>query len=381
MKLLFFAYEYPPLGGGTGQAVRNIFTEFTKREDLHIDFVTSSLENTFSKEQLFPNVTCYRIPIGEKEGRAMHSQTPMNMIRYTWHAFWLTWRLIRKNQYWFNHFFGFPGGLVSLLFKWRMPYIISLRGIDVPGHKQQYKRYYHIYKLMCRFIWKHAEVITANSRQLAETAKKEIPGTEMRIIINGVDTAKFKPCSVKQKFSTFTITAGGTKLIKGKGLRDLIHGFSRFHALVPNSELLLIGTGALEEELRLQAEELNVSDAVTLAGRQSQEWIAQRLPRCHVFCLPSQKEGMSNAALEALACGLPLVLTNVGGTKEMLRDNGFVIEKNNPADIAEKLEMLYKDTALREKMGRRSRKLAREFSWEKVAEEYLNIYKNLLQEK
>ena len=77
-----------------------------------------------------------------------------------------------------------------------------------------------------------------------------------------------------------------------------------------------------------------------------------------------------------MACGLPLIITPVGGSDELIKNNGFIVERKNPDQIAEKLEELYSDKSLRFKMAKNSRHLAEKMTWKKVADKYMGVYEN-----
>lgn len=377
MRILLYGYEYPPLGGGTGTALKHLLLELSRFRNLKIDFVTSSLNNEWEEEQLYPNITFYRVPIGIREKERYYSQKPLHMVRYSWNALLLTWKLIFKHKYDITHFFGFPGGLVSLLFRWRYKYIISLRGVDVPGYNARFKMFYIVYKPLAWLIWKFASRVIANSQGLRDLAKKTTPRKKIDVISNGIDTKKFKPVSETRKSNIFTVTAGGTLFGKNKGLRYLIEGFARLNKKHSKTKLVLIGTGDLEEELIKLVDSFEIKDSVDFVGMKSNEWIAKNLPKYHAFVLPSLNEGMSNAALEALSSGLPLILTDTGGTKEILKGNGYIIKKKNSDQIYERLRELYKNKQLRNKMGKESRQIAEKMSWGNVATEYLEVYNSL----
>ena len=90
-----------------------------------------------------------------------------------------------------------------------------------------------------------------------------------------------------------------------------------------------------------------------------------------LFVLPSQNEGMSVALLEAMASGLPVIVTPTGGTEELVDGNGRVVPWNDPAALADALAHLAADPEARARMGRRSREIALKFSWTAVAKAYL----------
>lgn len=379
MRILFYAYEYPPIGTGVSNAVFNLFREFSRQEDLHIDFVTSSLNNKWEVESVSPNITFYRIPVGKVfTKRTQDKQSPKGMVLFSLNAWLQTWKLILENKYDLAHFFGYPGGLVTLLFSWRLKYIVSLRGVDVPGYNDKFEKYYIVYKPLSRLVWKFADRVIANSKKFAELANETAPNLKIDVIPNGVDSINYQPRPESEKYKEFSITAGGTTMGPKKDLISLVRGFAKLNGEFPDTHLNLIGSGDLESELKQVVEDLSIEKAVTFFGRRPKEWVAENLAKNHVFCLPSLNEGMSNAALEALSSGLPLLLTDTGGTAELLEagKNGFLIEKQNPKDIYDKLKVLYLDEDLRMQMGAESRERAEKMSWGGVAGEYRDIYKS-----
>jgi glycosyltransferase involved in cell wall biosynthesis len=379
MRLILYAYEYPPLGGGVGNALKNILRDFGQFKDLHVDFVTSALDNKHSVEKLNAAVTMHRLPMGTRTPENYHKQKASDMIRFSWQAYWYTWKLQSKHKYDFTHFFGFPGGLVSLLFRWKWRYLVSLRGIEVPGYSPKYGKWYLLYRPVAWWIWKFADRVIVNSSGLGELAQETMPKLKWELIANGVDTVKIKPAPEREKFHLFTVTAGGTILGKIKGLDYLVEGFAKLHKEYPDTRLELIGSGDLEPRLREMVKDLNVEQVVEFLGRKPHDWIEENLPKYHVLCLPSLNEGMSNAMLEGLAAGLPLVITQTGGTAEILREgiNGFTVEKESAESIHQALRKLHLSNPLRISMGHKSRAIAEKMNWTVAAKQYYNIYQEL----
>jgi len=376
VKVLFFVYELPPLGGGVANAVDNLFSFFQKNQHLEIDVITSSINNKDEVVKFSNNITLYKVPIGPKNSSSYQQQTIMNMFLYTKNSYLKAQELLINHDYDFAHFFGYPGALQGLLlkFQFKLPYLVSLRGVDVPGYNPRFKYIDIFYKPLVAWIWKNSEKVIVNSSGLLALAKNTNKQIDYHLIPNGVDGDFYKP--TKKKFEKFTVTAGGTLFGKKKGLQYLIKAFAQFAQYKNNVELLLIGSGDLEKKLKELVNELEIKNKVKFVGRKDKDWITQNLPKCHVFCLPSINEGMSNATLEALACGLPIIITPVGGADELLEDgkNGFLVPKYDVNQIAKRLNLLYADGNLAEKMTLNSRKKAEEMSWESVSKKYLNCY-------
>lgn len=394
-RLLFISYEYPPLGGGVATAAHHLLQKLS--QDFRIDVVTSSLDNTWSQTKLSPNLNLYRVPIGNRAKDKFQSQSPWQMMRFTWASWrqvaWLLRQAAQDNDsYSLAHYFGYPGALPGLFFKpgWRLfsgghpplPYLASLRGVDVPGYNPRFSLFYLLYKPLCRLAWSQAKAVVANSFWLRALAAKTWP-RKIEVVFNGVDTKKFRPVLEKNKFRTFTVTAGGTILNNKKGLEVLLRGFASFHKDYHRSKLLLFGEGDQKKQLEALSLKLGIEQAAVFVGRVSHEDLAKQLPRCHVLCLPSRVEGMSNALLEGMASGLAIVATPVGGVMEALRyewgeerlgDVGEIVEIGDHEAIAEVLTKLYRDDSYRQGLGQRARQKSLQLSWEKAAARYKEIY-------
>lgn len=375
-RILIFVYEYPPLGGGVANAIYHLLKEFEKEKNLEIDLITSSLENTWSVSRLSEQVSCYQVPIGEKTEEQYQRQTVKNMFLYTKNSLEQAEELVKKNKYDLVHVFGYPSAWQAKILqkKYNIPYIISLRGVDVPGYNPRFKLIDAVYKPLVSSLWKGAKRRIVNSVGLKELALETNENLVYKIIPNGVDTKLFKKVAEKYKFKKFTITAGGTIFGKKKGLQYLVAAYADFAKDKDDVNLLLVGTGDLEEELKQQVKDLGIEDKVDVTGYMEKSALSKNLPRCHVFCLPSISEGMSNATLEAISSALPIIVTNVGGKDELLKGNGFLVPKKDSKEITRRLEILYADPSLRKEMAKESRKIAQEMSWEKVAEAYLKEY-------
>ncbi|MCD8527528.1 glycosyltransferase family 4 protein [Candidatus Woesebacteria bacterium] len=235
-----------------------------------------------------------------------------------------------------------------------------------------------MHRLVMRVLWSRAKALTANSQWLATVARKTWPQAPITVIPNGVDTDLFRPVPPKDKFTAFTVTAGGTVMGKKKRLDVLIAGFAEFvQAEQLNSQeaqLLLIGDGDEYAALVQLVRDKEIESYVQFVGAKDRKWIAQNLPRCHVFCLPSVAEGMSNAALEAMACGLPLILSDVGAAREMVDGNGVVLQSVTPESISQTLSAWQADKTLLSTMSRRSVALSAAFSWSRVARELKEVW-------
>ena len=362
-RILMLNYEFPPLGGGAGNATYYILKELSKLKDLEIDLVTSSIDK-FRVEKFSKNITIYFLDIGKKGN--LHYQSNKDLLSYSWKAWEYSNLLLEKKKFDLCHaFFGIPCGYLAMKLKkkYDLPYIVSLRGSDVPFYNQ---RFYWldklIFKRLSKKIWKNAKSVIANSGGLRKLALNSDPNQKISVIYNGVDVKEFKPSPKKNE--KLTLISSG-RLIQRKGYQYLIPALKNLDV-----KLKLIGDGNLTEELKDLAKDLDVE----FLGKKKHSELSRYLQRADVFVLPSLNEGMSNSILEAMACGLPIIATDVGGSRELIKENGFIVKKENSNDLRESIEKFLSKKNLIKSMGIKSRKLSEEMSWEKVAGEYVGEY-------
>lgn len=380
MKVLFFNYEYPPLGGGAANATAYILEEYSKINGLEVDLITSSFDKDFHLEKIGDNVKIYKLPIGKNE-KHIHYQSQKDLLSYTWKAYWFSRKLVRKNHYDITHsFFSVPCGFISLLLKWqyRLPYIISLRGSDVPGYSDRFSVIYKFIKPLVRLIWKNSRGVISNSQGLKDLALKTNPHQKIGIIYNGTDTERFKPNRDKRSDDKFIITTGASRITARKGIKYLLQAMPKIIERYPKVYLKLMGDGNGKEDLEKLTADLELQNYVQFLGRIPREETHPYYQEASLFVMTSLNEGMSNAMLEALASGLPIITTQTGGAEELVKNgvNGFFVEMKNSKDLAEKIMRLLADPELCEKMASESRKIAEKMSWKNVAEKYFELYKN-----
>ena len=202
MKILMLNYEYPPLGGGAARAHQHLLGQYTRRSDLQVDVLTASETPQFRCETLADNVRLYRVGLHKKN---LHYWRKVEIVEWLFKAGRLYRQLIRDNHYDLVHaFFAFPSAYPCLKTSEQLPYIVSLRGSDVPGFNVRLKLDYILLSGLFRRIWKNAAAIIANSQGLADLARRFEPSLNYGIIPNGVDTEYFSP-GITNSFRTHKI--------------------------------------------------------------------------------------------------------------------------------------------------------------------------------
>jgi len=366
MKILMLNYEFPPLGGGAANANYYLLKEFAKRENLKIDLITSSVDR-FKKEKFSQNIIVYRLNIG-KNKQNFHYQTNKDLLVYSFKSYFFAKKLLKKNNYDSIHaWFGIPCGFIAMLLG--KPYIVALRGSDVPFYNSRFKNLdKYFFQYLSKFIWKKAKTVIANSQGLKELAQKTAPNQKIKVIYNGVDINEFKPPKTKKKSKVLRILCVA-RLIKRKGIDYLIKALGELKD--EDFLLTIIGDGNEKKNLIDLAKRLKIDNKIKFWGSVPHSEIIKYYQQNDIFILPSLNEGMSNTILEAMACGLPIITTNVGGSEELIEENGFVIKPKSKKELVKAIQRYINNRSLVEKQGRESRKRAEKMSWGEVARKYL----------
>jgi glycosyltransferase involved in cell wall biosynthesis len=206
-------------------------------------------------------------------------------------------------------------------------------------------------------------------------------------ISNGIDTAKFYPAPELRPDP-----AGPERDIicvarmdYAKGVDVLVHAWGRMMRAPAEwrshlrPRLRLVGDGVLMRQIQRLVEELGIQESVEFLGLRTD--IVALLQSAWAFVLPSRWEGMPNALLEAMACGLPCVATRVSGSEDLIADgtNGLLVEPEQPAEMAQALRRIIEDAGLAQRLGQQAAAtVVREYQLSTVVEQCLDLYRRLL---
>ncbi|MHC4679653.1 MAG: glycosyltransferase family 4 protein [Planctomycetota bacterium] len=367
-------YEFPPIGGGAAHAHLCLLKQYAGKEDLHVDVLTSAPKPGAVTEKFSGTITVYKVGIHKKQ---LHYWRRTEVIEWLIKAGFHYRRLLRQNKYDLVHaFFGFPTGWLCYRSADRLPYVISLRGSDVPGQHARFQLEYKILGPAFRAIWKKATALVACSEGLKARALRFLPSVSIEVIPNGVELDRFGPAEGDQKPDVLRLLTVG-RLSVTKRVEMLIDAVEVLHKQGCNLHFTVVGGGSLEPQLRAAVLERNLGDIVEITGRTSSEDMPQLYRRNDIFISASMQEGMSNAMLEAMASGLPIVTTRCEGLDELIGDNGLVVEQAIAGSIAKAIKKLTDDRSLCRQMSLAARRQAERFGWSRSAEQYLALYERL----
>jgi glycosyltransferase involved in cell wall biosynthesis len=224
--------------------------------------------------------------------------------------------------------------------------------------------------------------VVALSDSLGRLARATDPDLRYSVIHNGVDTRLFGPFERSSPPEIDLTCISVARLVDRKGFSDLLRAMRE--PGLSSMRLEIVGSGALDDELRRLTSSLRIEERVTFLGSLDRESVAERLRRADIFALAPRSEAFGNAFAEALASGLPIVGTDVGGIPEFIEDgvNGLLVPPGDPERLARALQTLATDPQRRLDMGSRNRdKALTQLRWDDVAACYIEVYRQLVEKK
>tara|TARA_B100000029_G_scaffold504608_1_gene583761 strand:+ start:52 stop:1158 length:1107 start_codon:yes stop_codon:yes gene_type:complete len=262
-------------------------------------------------------------------------------------------------------------GVLAFLSRFK-PFIISVWGSDILDFP--YKNLLN--RLLIKKIISSANSVCSTSDAMIKSLKKEYNISDVHLIPFGVDTEQFFPSQNKQK----PFTVGTIKSIeKHNGIDCLIDAAN----IIVNQknknkiEFLIVGRGTLLEYMKQKVVNLNLQNYIKFKGHVSIEESAAYHRKLSLFIAVSTRESFGVAVLEAAACGVPAITSDVGGLPEVNKHGhtGLVIKPNDPTKLADTIIQLFEKDNYRKKLGLNARKwVEKKFTWDKCVYKMINIY-------
>lgn len=371
-RIALFSITYNPFIGGAEVAIKEVTNRLP---DFEFDLFTAKLDKKLPDNEKIGQVNVFRLGRGSRFDKYL----------YPFRAARLAVKRHKKNPYNLVHaVLETYAGLAALLFKKRfrgVPYVLTLQSGDADSFLR--KRTWFWYPLY-RQIYTKTDKITAISQWLANRARRYGYKGEIAIIPNGVDVEHFSGCMdagersfirsswgvAKEAFAVVT----ASRLVFKNGIDTLIESLKY---LPPDVVLVIAGSGEDEEKLKLIVNSYELKDRVVFLGHMDHDSLPRVLKAADVFARPSRSEGLGNAFLEAMAVGLPVVGTKVGGIVDFIKDRqtGLLVAPDNAPELARAILELEQNPDLRTALASSGEKLAKDkYDWANIAAAYKNIY-------
>lgn len=228
-------------------------------------------------------------------------------------------------------------------------------------------------KILKRLLLPYADWLVVQTKSIKDYFPESIQ-KKTSIIYNPVNDSVFNLPSLQGRAGerlNRIISVG--RLYPQKNQAMMIRAFAKVADEFPDWQLVIYGEGPLRESLELIVESLGMKDRVLLPGRT--EHVIEELRKSKIFCLSSDYEGMSNAMIEAICIGLPIVSTKVSGTEELIRDgeNGFIVEISDEERFTNCISQLISSPSLQNKMSVINTQLAQTFNIDHIVDEWISL--------
>jgi glycosyltransferase involved in cell wall biosynthesis len=365
---LFINYEYPPSGGGSATACQEIARTFVRRG--HRVVVLTAGIGSRCGTATEDAVTVVRMRALRK---SPHQSGVIEMASYALLASWHAIKLARAHQIdSMLAFFSVPGGIVA---RWvnlwtRIPYVVSLRGGDVPGTEPHLAIFYRVLQPLRRDIFRYARAVCAPSHGLKALSEKADP-FPVQVVPNGINTDLFRPEPKRRTKVPTLLSVGRLHAQKNVGyLLNLVAALRRKTEV----RAVIIGDGPERPGLEATAAALEITDFVQFTGWLPREEVREAYQGATFLVHASSYEGMSNVILEALASGLPVVASRIPGNTELIQDdaNGILFDPAiDPAQLAARICPLFHDQTSWDRLSAAARAtIENQFSWNHAADLY-----------
>jgi len=383
MRVLIFSTNYLPNIGGAELAIASI-TDRIECDEAQFDLIVPRLDGALPKKERIGNIDVYRVGFG----------IPLDKFFVPFFGLIKAMHLSIGRSYEFVWVMMASQASIAAAF-YKMWYskvrlILTLQEGDEEEHLKRYvfgnQRLYEVLiKPWHTLVFKKADMITVISEWLRDRALSYGVQCPIYVIPNGVDTKQFgKELTARQhsalmsklgtgKNDVFLITT--SRLVKKNAVGDIIAALSKLPSKV---KLLIIGGGEEYTKLKQMVHDAKLDGRVQFMGALQNHELPAFLKASDIFVRPSLSEGFGISFIEAMAAGLPVIATQVGGIKDFLFDpsqnsrgaTGLVVEPHSPEQIAENVERLLSDSRLREKLVKNAKKMVeKKYNWDTVTKQ------------
>lgn len=238
--------------------------------------------------------------------------------------------------------------------------------------------------LLPLFLDAEIGVSQAMVNELRRHPGARLTGKQPHFIPNGIsmdlnNSQKRTFADLNLPFDEGTLIVGSIgRLSEEKGYVHLIEALPTVLAEFPNIRLVLIGDGNLRGDLEQRARQLEVHEKILFSGQR--EDASNLLKSMDVFVLPSLMESLPTVVLESMACGVPVVATDLPGTRELIQHGmtGWLVSPKNSLELAQAIIRLLQDSSLRTRLASRARDLVVNFSLKNIAVKYALLYRGIM---
>lgn len=372
MKILILTHEFPPVGGGGGRVAQDIASGLAAR-GFDICVLTAHLAG-LPEEERVDGVRILRVASMRREAfRASFAE----MASYDWFALTVGLKTIRdwKPDVIHAHF-AVPAGAAAFALSrlTGVPYILTTHLGDVPGAVPEKTDgwFKWIYKLTPP-IWRNALRVVASSSYTRQLALQHYP-VEISVIPSAVDLKTLPSHQPSDEAPRIIFAA---RFVEQKNPEHLVQALATLKDF--DWSCTMIGDGPLLEPIREMVEVCGLTGRFSFPGWVLPEELLSAFARSDILVMPSRSEGLSVVGVQSLGMGLAMVLSDVGGNGDLVRngENGFLFTSGDVAALTTALKKLIESRAMLQSAQSKSRELSHEFDLPQIVGQYEALFKRI----
>ena len=361
-RVLIFSTAYYPFVGGAEVAIKEITDRFGSMYEF--EMITVWLDRRLPRSEMIGNILVHRLGV-------QHPNYLSKLLTALLGVFKI-FKLGKFDLFWCVQvsYASGPAYIYNILKFWKkVSIILTLQEGDSEEHLT--KRHFGMIDLSWRLALRRTAQVTAISNYLALRANRLGYRGEPSVVPNGVSEEFFDVGKINHEGTVLITTS---RLVKKNAVGDIIETLKFLPETV---RLLIAGDGILRSDIEDLVQRSDLGARVKFLGAIGHNKLPELLACADIFIRPSLSEGLGISFLEAMAAGLPVIATPVGGIPDFLKDHvtGLFCEIGNPKSIASKVRELMSDNNLREKIIKNARELViAKYNWDDISLDMLKIF-------
>jgi glycosyltransferase involved in cell wall biosynthesis len=371
---------FPWVGGAERQAHK--LAKMLKTKNVDVQIITGWWYRGTSQQEFLDGIPVFRNhTLWEMFG--IKGLRRFGGYLYMVSLFWHLWR--RRADYDILHVHGlnYHTAVAVLAARWfHRKTVVKLANSGQASdiHKMRIGQQLPLSRFLLPLALQSDRFVATNHMIVEELISAGVPADRIVQLPNGVEIDSI-PVKVNYALHDPVRLIFVGRLHEQKGLETLLAAFQKLIRRYPNRNLRLqlLGDGPLRNDLAALSEQTGIALQVDFLGMTGH--VFEYLQQADIFVLPSRAEGLSNALLEAMACGLPVVVSDIPANTDVIEDkqNGLTFTKGDPESLANAVTSLLEQAALREQVGRTARQtIESRYSLEFIAERYIALYNDML---
>lgn len=331
MKLLIISEGYYPANGGLEKLVTEVADGLNSTGKYDIYVITSTRDEK-EYEETVHGISVVYLPLSVAHGKVRFATELVHARKRL--------KQILKGKYDFIsiQYMGYLSAIFNSL-RETTGYSVSIHGMDVTESKNR------LIKIIQKKLIDKSSVIVSNSYYLADELEKKLNcdiQRKLKVIWNGI---RLQDYEVTGMLTTDKVIVSVGRFVYKKGFDILIKAFTKVVEECPDAKLVLAGDGVERKKCEELAQKLGVSGRIEFLGAIPNKDIADVFTKGRIFVCPSRNEPFGIVVLEAMAMGIPVIVTDSGGVKEIVEDNcyGYIVPTEDSGKLAQSMTKLLQD--------------------------------------